>query len=68
MKVLYRCDPEKNTTCRKRGCSENVNKHFRCRCTSNPDYAVRDEKGQPIIAYIHFDDAPPIMIDGGPEW
>ena len=67
MKILYRCDPEKNTECRKRGCAKEK-KAFRCKCTSNPDYAVKDNNGKPIIAFIHFDDEPPLMVDGGTDW
>ena len=67
MMVLYRCDAEKNTECKKRGCSHN-NKIWKCRCTSNPDYAQKDENGQPIIAFIHFDDQPPLMVNGGTDW
>ena len=66
MKVLYRCDPEKNKECNKRGCYGHT--HFKCRCTSNREYAELDSNGNPIIAYIHFDDQPPLMIDGGTEW
>ena len=67
-KVFYRCDPEKNTECKKRLCSLTEHRAFGCRCTSNPDYAVRDSKGEPITAYIHFDYRGPIGIDGGAEW
>ena len=68
MIVFYRCDPEKNTDCKKRNCFQ-YRKAFTCKCTSNPDYAVIDEKsGKPIVAYIHFDDAPPLCVDGGADY
>ena len=68
MKLLYRCDPDKNTECRKGNCFINK-KAFACKLTSNPDYAVKDEKsGKPIVAYIHFDDAPPLCINGGADY
>ena len=45
-KTLYRCDPDRNTECRKTMC-------FRhggfcgmvCRATTKPEYAARDEAG-----------------------
>lgn len=49
-KILYRCDPDKNTECRKMFCSRhggfggNI-----CRATTRPEYAERDEAGNLII-------------------
>lgn len=63
MKVFYICDPDKNNECRKRNCGKNRN--YGCRCTSNPDYAKTDGNGKPIVSFIHFDDAPPILVNGG---
>ena len=65
MIVLYKCDPEKNKTCRKRMCYTNL-KGWKnpCRATRNPDYAVLDEKGRPIIDWIRFEVGDP-QHDGG---
>ena len=44
-KIFYRCDPEKNTECRKRGCFRRGGK---CRATSRTECAVRDADGKPV--------------------
>ena len=46
MIVLYRCDPEKNKECRKRMCQK------KCTRTKKPEYAVKDQDGEPIIEYL----------------
>ena len=51
-KTLYRCDPDKNAACRKTGCERNGKSWTVCRATENPDYAVRDENGTPIVEYV----------------
>ena len=45
-KVLYECDPRKNTECRKTSCFKY---NGPCRRTAHPEYAVRDENGEPVI-------------------
>ena len=65
MKVLYKCDPEKNKKCRKSMCYTNPNGLKNpCRATRNPDYAVLDENGRPIIYWIRFEVNDP-QHDGG---
>ena len=50
MIILYKCDPDKNTECKKRGCYQ---KGGKCSRTKNPDMAVRDKKtGKPVIEYV----------------
>ena len=44
-KIFYRCDPEKNRECRKRGC---YTRGGQCRATSKTECAVRDANGNPI--------------------
>lgn len=46
-KARYLCDPEKNTECRKTMCFQ---KGGPCKRTSNPEYAKKDENGNPITA------------------
>ena len=46
-KARYLCDPEKNTECRKTMCFQ---KGGLCKKTSNPEYAKKDENGNPIMA------------------
>jgi hypothetical protein len=46
-KGRYYCDPEKNTECRKTMC---FRKGGPCKRTSNPEYAKKDENGNPITA------------------
>ena len=61
MIILFKCDADKNTECRKRGCYKRGGK---CRMTKNPDLAVKNEKtGQPIIGYMRFEGAPPLIDD-----
>ena len=51
-KILYKCDPEKNTGCKKTHCKYDpcvVNGE--CDSTSEEQYAVCDDKGNPIITY-----------------
>ena len=51
MKILYKCDPKKNTPCKKKSCTIfNV-----CSCTANPEYAELDENGDPIVAYARIE-------------
>ena len=54
-KTFYRCDPEKNTECRKRGCAL-VKKRGRtageCEATENPEFAQLNEDGKPIVAFV----------------
>ena len=44
--LLYKCDPEKNTKCKKRLCQ------WRCKMTKDPEFAVKDGQGEPVIAYM----------------
>ena len=46
-KIFYRCDPEKNTECRKRRCFRRT-RNGTCRATSKVECAVRDADGHPI--------------------
>ena len=51
-KILYKCDPDKNTACRKTHCKYDpcvVNGE--CDSTSQEQYAVLDDNGKPIITY-----------------
>lgn len=51
-KILYKCDPEKNTACRKTHCKFNPAViGGECDSTSEEQYAVIDDKGNPIITY-----------------
>ncbi len=55
-KTFYRCDPEKNTECKKRGCALIRGRgkkagSFRCEATDNPEYAALNEEGRPIVAF-----------------
>lgn len=43
--VFYRCDPEKNTECRKSGC---YTRGGECKATSKMACAIRDADGNPI--------------------
>ena len=57
MKVLYMCDPDKNKECRKTMCFRRKPAlNNPCRGTKNPDYAVKDKQGNPIIIYLRFED------------
>lgn len=49
--VLYECDPELNTKCRKSSCL--LVHHGRlngCELTSHPEYAKKDSEGRPIVS------------------
>jgi len=48
-KVFYRCDPEKNTECRKYGCFIHRGE---CKATSKAECSVKDEDGAPIVEFI----------------
>ena len=51
MERLYLCDPDKNRDCTKRACKFNpLSVHPRCEATRNPDFAVLNEKGDPVLA------------------
>ena len=49
--VLYWCDPEKNTECRKMICRHvlTLAEGGVCEATFNPAFALLDENGQPMI-------------------
>lgn len=52
-KVMYLCNPERAKDCRKTSCLYNAMlpaSHRRCDRTSNPDYALQDDDGNPIRA------------------
>ena len=54
-KTYYQCDPEKNTECKKRGCAlvrRKGKKAGECSATDNPEYAVLNEEGRPIVAFV----------------
>ena len=55
LETYYQCDPEKNTECNKRGCAL-VKKRGKapgeCRATGNPEYAVLNEEGRPVKAFV----------------
>ena len=47
--VLYKCDPEKNTECKKRSCKYNAAALVRvCMATNNAAFAMLDDRGKPI--------------------
>ena len=54
--TYYKCDPEKNTECKKNGCNKGRGKSKKafgwCKATSNPEYAVLNEEGRPIKAFV----------------
>ena len=58
MLILYKCDPEKNTKCRKNMCYLNTRFKHSCRNTKYPEYAQVAENGKPIVAYVRLDDCP----------
>lgn len=63
MIILFKCDADKNTECRKRGCYQRGGE---CRLTKYPEKAVKDEKtGAPIIGYLRLDNEPPLIDDRG---
>ena len=49
--VLYWCDPEKNTVCQKTMCRHTLRliEGGICEATFHPEFALRDENGQPMI-------------------
>ena len=53
--VLYWCDPEKNTACRKNMCRHTLRliEGGSCEATFHPEFALRDENGQPMIYEKH---------------
>lgn len=48
--ILYKCDPNKNKTCKKTSCQDV------CFLTRNKDYARCDPDGDPIMEYCDGDD------------
>ena len=53
--TYYRCDPEKNTECKKRGCAlvkGRGRKPGQCEVTDNPEFAVLNEEGRPVKAFV----------------
>ena len=52
--ILYLCDPEKNTDCRKRGCVSlhRGNKSCRCMLTNKRDAAIRTGSGKAVLVVI----------------
>lgn len=47
--LLYLCDPEKHTECRKTNCVHNpMALNQVCQSTTNPAFAKLDEQGKPI--------------------
>lgn len=53
--TFYRCDPEKNTECNKRGCAlvkKRGVKAGRCEATADPACAELNEAGRPVIAFV----------------
>ena len=49
-RTYYLCDPKLNTECKKTTCIQNRAAIYPvCNCTSNPEYALKDENGDPII-------------------
>ena len=63
--IFYKCDPEKNKECRKKRCYLIKAYKGSCRSTSNPDYAVLDENGKPIVSFVTFDIETSQVVDGG---
>lgn len=47
-KILYKCDPKKNTECKKTFCKY-IWEKGECEGTSEEKYAVHDDEGNPII-------------------
>lgn len=52
LEILFKCDPQKNTECKKRSCGDP------CQCTSDPSFAALNEDGEPIVSWIHFLEGP----------
>lgn len=54
-RTFYRCDPEKNTACKKRGCAlirRGKRAGARCEATANPAFAVLNGEGRPVVAFV----------------
>ena len=66
MIVLYKCDPEKNTKCKKKLCLLYTKGRYSCKSTKHPEYAVKDENGEPIVYCMRKEDeALPVWPEGG---
>ncbi|MBR6873096.1 MAG: hypothetical protein IKH78_08145 [Ruminococcus sp.] len=52
IEVLFKCDPKKNTACKKRSCG------VECTNTLDPSSAALNEDGEPIVSWIHFLEGP----------
>lgn len=63
--IYYKCDPEKNKECIKTRCYFMKVYKGCCRSTSNPDYAVLDESGKPIVNFVTFDKETRQAVNGG---
>ena len=53
-KTYFRCDPEKNTECKKRGCAlvkQRGRKSGDCYVTEKAECAALNEAGKPIVAF-----------------
>ena len=53
--TFYRCDPEKNTECRKTGCAlirKRGKKPGECSATKKAECAALSEDGRPVVAYV----------------
>lgn len=50
--IIYRCDPEKNTACRKLGCRDLYPGEGRCSGTRDPKCAQLDGYGNPIVQAV----------------
>lgn len=48
-KIIYRCDPNKNTKCKKTSCFIFAGE---CQCTSDKKFAALDGYGKPIVDFI----------------
>ena len=54
-RTYYKCDPEKNTECKKRSCAlvkRRGKNPGECSATDNPDFAMLNEDGKPIVAFV----------------
>jgi len=52
--TYYRCDPEKNKECKKRGCALVKKRGVKggdCRATHKPECAELNEAGKPVVAF-----------------
>ena len=55
--TYYKCDPEKNKECSKRGCAlvtRRGRKTGECCVTTNAECAVLNEEGRPVVAYVEM--------------